>query len=141
MVSAPDAYGMAAGMRPPSSWPSVLEWVLTGIAVVALLSLTFCVAKAEPPPGADPNSPMAKWFRSLDRPDGLGGCCSSADCREVEARIVDGHWRVEIKGVEWDIPDKVIIHQKDNPTGHAVACWIDIGDGPHFLCFVAGSET
>lgn len=126
-----------------SKWPSWAEWLLTGITVIALLGLTFCVARAEPPEGVDLNSPMAQWYKGLSRPipggDSVFHCCDVSDCRPVEARITGDKWMVEIGGKEWEVPDMVIIHGKDNPTGRAVACWV--GVPPHFFCFVPSNQT
>ena len=48
-------------------------------AIVAFLLLAG-TALAAAPPGTDPNSEVAKWFRSLQNIEGQY-CCGEADCR------------------------------------------------------------
>ncbi len=86
----------------------------------------------------DQTTPRAQWFRSLERPDmrpAHYGCCSEADCREVETRIVSGHYEVKIEGVFYPFPDEKIERDpeilKANPTGSAVACWLGWPNNAH----------
>ena len=95
-------------------------------------------ASAQPPPGADPNSEIGKWFKSLKTEHGQP-CCDVSDCRRVEARLSDGHYEALIDE-EWArVPDDKI-RRVENPTGHFIACYMYY-DGtrdppPHFFCFV-----
>lgn len=63
-----------------------------GLAFAALgLALHACtpqVALAAPPAGSEWNSPVARWFRSLQNAEGHG-CCSEADCRNTAVRPTD----------------------------------------------------
>ncbi len=100
--------------------------------VLAVLVLTPVTAVAEPPPGADPNSPIAHWFRSLHRKGDGFPCCSLADCREVSARAQpNGRWAILASKASFDNgddqwhevpPDRVVTGVK-NPLGNPVACW------------------
>lgn len=59
------------------------------IALALCLSLAACKpAYAAPPAGADPNSPLAVWLRSMRDVRGVG-CCDSADCRRTAIRPTD----------------------------------------------------
>lgn len=49
------------------------------------LLLATAPAWAAPPPGADPNSPLATWLRTMRDRHGIG-CCDSADCRRTAIR-------------------------------------------------------
>ena len=123
------------------------EWALTIVVVVCFATLTYCAARAAPPEGVDPESPTAKWYRGLESNTG-GSCCSLADCRRVEARHGgpvggDGSgWQARLDGVWVDIPERAVLHNKENPTGESVACWTNgSARGIYVYCFVKGSET
>ena len=98
---------------------------------------------AAPPAEADPA--LAPWFQSLRQPGTDMPCCSVADCRRVEYRIVGDHFQAFIgdEFPRWtnpphswvDVPDANILHHHDNPTGEAIACWSQ----GQILCFVEGS--
>lgn len=45
-------------------------------------------AMAAPPEGADPNSALGRWLRSLRNVHGYG-CCDTADCRRTMVRLGD----------------------------------------------------
>lgn len=106
-------------------------------AGLAALAATLS-ASAQPPPGADPNSDMGKWFKSLKSNKGLP-CCDVSDCRRVEARLVNGYYEALIDE-EWArVPDDKIT-PVENPTGRYIACYTYY-DGsrdppPYFFCFV-----
>lgn len=124
------------------------------IAVVLLMLLTALPARAAPPEHADPA--LAPWFQSLQRNDGLGGCCSQSDCRPVESKTDDaGDWWVNItpsafenfrgyemaNPVQWGwtkVPPAKILQKTDNPVGRAVACWTP---STGILCFIRPPET
>ena len=105
----------------------------------ACLIVLTCLARpalAAPPPDADPM--LAPWFNSLRQPWTNALCCSVADCRTVQSRLLDGHYEALIEG-EWrQVPDRLILNRSDNPTGRAVACWTPrVG----ILCFVRAPES
>ena len=136
---------------------------MTKIAVAALVVglLGLPVIAAADPPRPDEHGYSAgdgDWFKSLKQPGSGMGCCSVADCRYVEYTIdQNGHYLIEPRvmyddrfkgfpGAEkiWTtVPDNVVLHNKMNPTGHAVACyglnWMDNlpSIGPIF-CFIPG---
>jgi len=108
--------------------------LLVGLAVLAAA----LSASAQPPAGADPNSELGKWFKSLKSNNGLP-CCDVSDCRRVQARLTDGYYEALIDEHWARVPDDKIRHI-ENPTGQYVACYAYY-DGtrdppPHFFCFV-----
>jgi hypothetical protein len=107
------------------------------LVVLAALAAALS-ASAQPPPGADPNSELGKWFKSLKSNNGLP-CCDVSDCRRVQARLTDGYYEALIDEHWARVPDDKIRHI-ENPTGQYVACYAYY-DGtrdppPHFFCFV-----
>jgi hypothetical protein len=88
-----------------------------------------------------------------------GGHARDADCQNVEVRQRKGpdgvlHWEAWIDDKTFPeskyspiyghapnawvmVPDEVIIHGKDNPTGGFVACWYN----KSIRCFVEGAQT
>ena len=92
-------------------------------------------AQAKPPPGADPA--LSPWFEDLRQPGTGRSCCSVADCRAVDFRIVTDHYEAHV-GDQWmTVPADKILHRYDNPTGRAVVCWTPaLG----VMCFVRASE-
>ncbi len=111
----------------------LLVCVLSSAAV-----LTVTYGLAAPPPGADPNSAMGRWFQSLRQPGTGTSCCSLSDCRLTDYRagadgyeaLVGGRWRAVLQ-------DK-ILRGVTNPTGRAVVCARPEGT---ILCFVMPDET
>lgn len=102
-----------------------------GLAAVLLAA----PAIAAPPPGADPNSAIARWVQSLKDLRGVS-CCSLADCRPVHARITDaGTWQAWIDrdtfGASapdtWvDVAAEVVAGTRSAgppPDTHVWACW------------------
>lgn len=116
-----------------------------GVVVLLLLGLlTYLHARGAPPEGADPNSPLAKWYQSLHTKNGTG-CCSLADCREAKYRqtptgydvFLDEKWHVE--PAHWQpVPSDAILERIPNPTGSAVVCALPNGA---ILCFVRETES
>lgn len=113
------------------------------LMLVAIVFLSGCARAAPPPVGSDDwkiMHPYAVWAENQH--DGLGRwCCTIADGRPVEARIVGGdHWEVHIVPKQWSddnstrpgpsvnggltdhwmvVPDDKIT-RRANPTGHPV---------------------
>jgi hypothetical protein len=108
------------------------------LAIVSLFLLPVLAGAAmgEPPPGADPNSPLGLWYRSLTVPYGGHSCCSVADCRPVEARLVGEGWQVQFDGAWIKVPPYVVL-KRDNPDGRPIAC-LHAGI---ILCFVPPAAT
>jgi|SRR6185312_2482535 hypothetical protein len=105
-------------------------------ALVAFLLATALPAAAAPPPDAD--ATLAPWFRGLKVPGTGTSCCSIADCRAAESRIVGDHYEVQIEGKWLPVPPDLILPKNDNPTGRAVVCWTPTAG---ILCFVRGPEV
>jgi hypothetical protein len=103
--------------------------------LIVTLSLTSAAAAA-PPENADPA--LAPWFQSLAVPGTGISCCSIADCRPTEYRMVDDHYEALIEGRWTHIPPRKVLDRTDNPVGRAVVCWTRERG---IMCFVRGSET
>ena len=97
-------------------------------------------APAAPPAAANPA--WAPWFKSLQRPDGGGSCCSpSSDCRMTEFRVEGGHYEARYRRAWLVIPDGKVVPRGDNPTGRAVLCAEGRGRDIIIYCFVPGAES
>jgi hypothetical protein len=112
----------------------------------ALGPLLLLILTAAAPEGADPDSSVSEWYRGLRQPDTNMGCCSIADCRPVQYRIVGNRYEFLLDGrfsgvqePKWvPVPAPMILDHTPNPTGSAVACW-----EPHsgVRCFVRPSDS
>jgi hypothetical protein len=95
-----------------------------------LMALMIVAAVAHPPPGADPNSPEAEWYRAARTPQ-CWGCCDVADGRPVLARRDDSSplgWAVLIDGTWTPIPGETRATQcETKPSGFG---WIPVGNYP-----------
>src|SRR5258708_6772582 len=101
-------------------------------AAGALISV---IVLAAPRDGADPNSPLGVWYRSLQAPDGKS-CRSIADCRPIDACLVGEHWEIRTEmGWQEVPPDRVL--RWENPDGRPIACR-SLG---LVLCFVPPAGT
>jgi hypothetical protein len=81
---------------------------------------------------------LSYWYESLTRNGGGGSCCGAADCQVVDSRTGPHGYEAFVDGKWTAVPDSIILHRHDNPTGGAVLC-ID----PIFramLCFVPGTQ-
>jgi len=106
------------------------------IGCLFLLSVLAGVALGQPPPGADPNSPLGLWYRSLTAPLSGASCCSIADCRPVEARWVGEGWEIYVNDV-WIAVSPYVVLRRDNPDGRPIAC---LRPGM-VMCFVPPAAT
>jgi hypothetical protein len=110
--------------------------VIRAFMLLAMMAFPMPLVAA-PPDGADPNSPLGTWYRSLKVPDTGQNCCGVADCRPVDAAWIEGdRWRTRIGDRVIDIPpDRVL--SRENPDGRGILCrsvW-------EVLCFVPLSGT
>jgi hypothetical protein len=81
-----------------------------GVLVVAVPVLSPHAASARDVDGRFAGSPLHNWFESLH--SGKGPCCSDADgtaLSDVDWETREGHYRVRIEGVWWDVPDEAVI--------------------------------
>ena len=102
----------------------------------AAFGLIAATAAARPPPDADMS--LAPWFQSLQQPGTGMSCCSIADCRPTDFRILNGHYQALIEGDWHDVPPEVVLERMDNPTGRAVVCYTPYRG---IMCFIKGPET
>ena len=132
--------------HPRTSRPRVRFSWHAGLAAAVAILVTGLAGDAlgRPPPGADPNSPEAGWYRAARTPE-CWGCCDVADGRPVEARLdrasplgwavlLDGKWtpipadtratqcKMHDDGLSWTPTGDYPVH----PAGHAVV-WIYLG--------------
>ena len=102
------------------SWARSRDQNTTRALVVSLATLTAALSvSAQPPPGADPNSDIGKWFKSLKNKQGTS-CCDVSDCRRVEARLVSGYYEALIDQQWSRVPDEAVRHVQ-NPIGQYIA--------------------
>lgn len=109
------------------------------LALAALLTLA-SVATAAPPEGADPSSPIGRWFQSLQAPSG-GSCCSLADGRVTSVRVAGDHYEAwiderfpNVTEARWEpVKAEAVLQRVDNPTGEFVVFWF----GGEVRCLVA----
>jgi hypothetical protein len=81
---------------------------------------------------------MAPWFNSLQQPGSGISCCSIADCRRTDSRIVGDHYEVMIDG-EWRaVPPSAVVDRDDNPTGRAVVCYTPARG---IMCFIKAPDA
>jgi hypothetical protein len=118
----------------------ILKLLAPRVIVAAALGLG--PALAAPPPGADPNSPVAQWFHGLRTPDTGTSCCDLADCRHLPTRVGKAGYEVRVPALDGEIwvpvpPDKILPH-KDNPTGEPVTCY---SPWQGVMCFIEGAGT
>jgi hypothetical protein len=112
------------------------------VCMAVVLAVTPVFAKA--PPGSDPNSPTAIWFRKQHNMDG-GWCCSLADGHRLDPGDVrfngkTGLWEVHLpdpsevgqerldKPRVWlEVPNYKLRHPDGgpNPIGHPIA-WYNV---------------
>jgi hypothetical protein len=102
-------------------------------AIVSLFMLLLLagVAAGQPPQGANPNSPLGLWYRSLTQPYNGRSCCSVADCRPVEARLAGDGWEIRVGG-RWLAVPRWNVLKRENLDGRPIAC-LHAG---YILCFV-----
>ena len=107
--------------------------------VFILVAAAIGSAPAAPPDGADPNSPVGKWFQSLKQPGSGASCCSIADCRPVDYRMGTGGYEAKLDGDWVHVPEERILRGQTNPTAHAIVCRSPVNGS--ILCFVPASEA
>ena len=106
-------------------------------------------ALAAPPEGMKPDPAMRDWYNSLKQPQTGDGCCSIADCRPFDSRIVNDHYEIMLRGRWYTIPREAVLH-RENKAGMAIAC-LRTQWGPDFtppadttpdvMCFIPGPQT
>ncbi len=106
------------------------------ILPLAMLVLATGTAAAKPPPNPDPA--VSPWYEDLRQPGTGRSCCSIADCRPVDYRIVEDHYEAFVDDQWMPVPPDKVLRRFDNPTGRAVVCWTpELG----IMCFVEGPAT
>lgn len=112
--------------------------LMLAAALVAGIVAGLTYGFAAPPPGADPNSEMGRWFQSLRQPGTGSSCCSLSDCRFTDYRAGADGYEALVAGRWIAVPPDKILHGITNPTGRAVVCARPEGT---ILCFVTPDET
>jgi len=112
--------------------------------LLLIFSITISgAAFAAPPPGANPNTEIYKWF---DRQENVvqGSCCGEGDghiLNDDEWRAKGDGYEVEIKGQWFSTRPEMALRRSledPNPTGHAVV-WYTIREREVAIyCFAPG---
>jgi hypothetical protein len=102
-----------------------------------LAALGAAASDAAPPENADPA--LHGWFESLKQPGSGVSCCSIADCRPVEYRLVAGGYEAFLDTKWVHVPDDKVLHGLSNPVARGIVCRSPISGT--ILCFVPASET
>jgi hypothetical protein len=112
-----------------------LSGAILWLACFALLGIG--VSDAAPPENADPA--LHGWFESLKQPGSGVSCCSIADCRPAEYRLVADGYEAYLDTKWVRIPDDKVLHGTANPVARGIVCRSPISGT--ILCFVPASET
>lgn len=110
------------------------------LTICAVLCAVSVASQAFPPPGADPNSEIGVWFRSLRAPGTGESCCGIADCKNYPVRIIDEAYQARFGGEWLEVPKGAILSGEDNPTGDYITCiaadyYYDGNLRPRVVCF------
>ena len=133
---------------PPASYFGMgLVIIGVAMAVVLMLAISARAVHARDLDGRYAGSPLKAWFDSLH--SGKGPCCSDADgtaLSDVDWESKDGHYRVRIEGVWWDVPNEAVITEP-NRAGRTMV-WpsyyraVDTSlQRVDIRCFMPGSMT
>jgi hypothetical protein len=114
------------------------------VFVIILLGLQS--AYARDPDGRFANSPLKPWFEKLS--SGKGPCCSDADGSVVldsDWESKDGHYRVRIRDIWWDVPAEAVITEP-NRVGRTMVWPVynwkgNSLDSVDIRCFMPGAMT
>ena len=112
-----------------------LSGAILWLACFALLGIG--ASDAAPPENADPA--LHGWFESLKQPGSGVSCCSIADCRPVEYRLVADGYEAYLDTKWVHVPDDKVLHGTVNPVARGIVCRSPISGT--ILCFVPASET
>ena len=107
-------------------------------AVVLALPIVLSVTASYARPPENTNLIYSLWFEHLHQPGSGLPCCDISDCRQTESRIVGSHYEALVEGKWIAVPPETVVDQSDNPTGHAVVCWLPWSG---ILCFVRAPES
>lgn len=114
------------------------------LSLAAALALAVAPALAKPPPGTNPDSPIARWVRSLTDLHDIP-CCALADCRPVHVRQTRDatprgwHWQAfidrarfgpEAPGAWMDVPEAIVRGTRENGPAPNLTPW---------ACYYAGA--
>jgi hypothetical protein len=104
-------------------------------------------ALAAPPPGIDPDSPIARWFQSQHQLTSGMSCCGLGDGHTLDddewRASMSGSYEVRIDGTWYPVPDEAKPDPAGgpNPTGKAVVWYSMFGGRPVIFCFKPGTES
>jgi hypothetical protein len=115
-------------------------------AALAASFLILCPVGARDLDGRFANSPLKPWFEKLS--SGKGPCCSDADgsvVLDADWESKDGHYRVRIEGLWWDVPEEAVIVEP-NKLGRTMVWpiyrWpLDRSLRIEIRCFMPGPAT
>ncbi len=101
----------------------MLRLIAATVIAVSVIILS-ALAHAQPPAGADPDSPTGQWFKALVRDDGMS-CCEISDCRPAgpgDLRANGDGLEVKLESKWEDVPEYKIVRREDNPIGKSIIC-------------------
>ena len=87
----------------------------------------------------NPDPALHGWFESLKQPGSGVSCCSIADCRPVEYRLVADGYEAYLDAKWVHVPGDRVLHGTSNPMARGIVCRSPISGT--ILCFVPASET
>lgn len=114
------------------------------LVVVALIVLAMAMFH-RPARAHDRERPeLDAWYRSLHADNGATWCCDGSDAAhlaDVDWESKDGHYRVRIDGMWWDVPEGAVI-TAPNRDGRTIV-WMNGGYRglTGVRCFMPGSMT
>jgi hypothetical protein len=97
-------------------WSRNAAFLATGLILV-----TFAAASAALPAGQPVDPEMSKWYQSLRQPNTGAGCCSIADCRSYDSRMIKDQYEILVHDRWFAVPNAVVLRQ-ENKAGSAIAC-------------------
>jgi hypothetical protein len=112
------------------------------IVIGGIIAVMFATLFIKPSHGHDLDRPeLNAWFDKLASSKGL--CCSFADglvVADPDWETKDGHYRVRLNDVWWDVPDDAVIAEP-NRAGRTMVWPITGSLGTSIRCFMPGSMT
>ena len=88
--------------------------------LASFVLLGIAASDAAPPENADPA--LHGWFESLKQPGSGVSCCSIADCRPTEYRLLAGGYEAYVDTKWVHVPDDKVLHGTSNPMARGIVC-------------------
>jgi hypothetical protein len=111
------------------------------LILIILLCTDTVGAYGDPPPGVDPNSPIAQWYHKQLMPGSNNRCCDMADGQTVDYDMTPNGYVVHLNNTIIKVPDRAVITMSSNPTGRGVVWLNKDGESSPIRCFAPASGT